>query len=91
MAATGSGRHRRGRSRVAGPRGLQQDLHQRSGHDAGHLSATDRPADTCCASRHLHPVRVCYDYKNYPLMPKFPGLGLLLPDTLKSTSIAQVN
>ena len=32
-----------------------------------------------------------YDWKNYPLLPKFPGLGLILPDTLKSTSVAQVN
>jgi hypothetical protein len=24
-------------------------------------------------------------------MPKFPGLGLLLPDTLKATSISQTN
>ena len=27
-------------------------------------------------------VQVSYDWKNHPLLPKFPGLGLLLPDTL---------
>jgi len=36
-------------------------------------------------------VRIAYDDENYPLLPKFPVLGLLLPDTLTSTSITQVN
>jgi Flp pilus assembly protein TadG len=36
-------------------------------------------------------VQLTYDYKNYPLLPRFPGLGLLLPDTLKSTYVAEVN
>jgi Flp pilus assembly protein TadG len=36
-------------------------------------------------------VQVSYDYNHYPLLPKFPGLGILLPDTIKSTSITQVN
>jgi Flp pilus assembly protein TadG len=49
-------------------------------------------ADTGCAvGTSCIRVRVSYDYKNYPLMPKFPGLNLLLPDTIKSTSITQVN
>jgi Flp pilus assembly protein TadG len=50
------------------------------------------PADTGCATgTNCIRVQVSYDYKNHPLMPKFPGLGLLLPDTLKATSIAQTN
>lgn len=49
-------------------------------------------ADTGCATgTSCIRVRVAYDYNNHPLLPKFPGLGLLLPDTLTSTSIAQVN
>lgn len=47
-------------------------------------------ADTGCSSSCIR-VQITYDYKNHPLIPKFPGLGLLLPDTLKSTSITQVN
>ena len=45
----------------------------------------------CAAGTSCIRVQITYDYKNYPLLPKFPGLGLLLPDTLKSTSITQVN
>lgn len=49
-------------------------------------------ADTgCAAGTNCIRVRISYDYRNYPLIPRFPGLGLLLPDTLKSTSITQVN
>ncbi|HKN38636.1 MAG TPA: TadE/TadG family type IV pilus assembly protein [Acidimicrobiia bacterium] len=49
-------------------------------------------ADTgCAAGTNCIRVQITYDYKNYPLMPKFPGLGLLLPDTLTATSIAQTN
>jgi Flp pilus assembly protein TadG len=48
-------------------------------------------ADTGCAAGACMRVRVSYDWKNYPLLPQFPGLGLLLPDTLKSTSITKVS
>lgn len=48
-------------------------------------------ADTGCALNACMRVRVSYDYKNHPLMPKFPGLGLLLPDTIQSTSVTQVS
>ena len=49
-------------------------------------------ADTQCAvGTSCMRVQIAYDYKNYPLLPKFPGLGLVLPDSLKSTSITQVN
>jgi Flp pilus assembly protein TadG len=49
------------------------------------------PADTGCTGSNCMRVQITYDYKNHPLLPKFPGLGLLLPDTIKSTSITQVN
>jgi Flp pilus assembly protein TadG len=48
--------------------------------------------DTACATNGTcMRVRVSYDYNHYPLMPKLPGLGLLLPDTIQATSITQVN
>ncbi len=49
-------------------------------------AATGCSADNICMR-----VRVSYDNNNFPLMPKFPGLGLLLPGTLRSTSITQVS
>jgi Flp pilus assembly protein TadG len=48
-------------------------------------------AATGCGAASCIRVRISYDYKNFPLIPRLPGLGLLLPDTLTSTSIARVN
>jgi Flp pilus assembly protein TadG len=36
-------------------------------------------------------VEMIYDYKNHPLLPPLPGFGLAVPDTLRATSVAQVN
>jgi Flp pilus assembly protein TadG len=36
-------------------------------------------------------VKMVYDYKNHPLLPPLPGVGLVVPDTLSATSVAQVN
>lgn len=47
-------------------------------------------ATGCSANDICMRVRVSYDYKNHPLLPKFPGLGLLIPDTIQSTSVTQV-
>ena len=44
-----------------------------------------------CGTHTCVTVEVTYDWKNYPILPKFPGLGLLLPDTLKSKSVTQVS
>jgi Flp pilus assembly protein TadG len=49
------------------------------------------PAQTGCAGTNCMRVEISYDYNHYPLLPKFPGLNLLLPNTIKSTSITQVN
>lgn len=49
------------------------------------------PVPYACGSNTCITVTVSYDWKNYPLLPEFPGLGLLLPDTLKSTSVTQVS
>jgi Flp pilus assembly protein TadG len=46
---------------------------------------------TSCSGHTCQQVQLTYDYAHYPLLPKFPGLGLLLPGTLTSTSIAEVN
>lgn len=49
------------------------------------------PTPTTCGSNTCITIEVSYDWKNHPLLPKFPGLGLILPDTLKSTSVARVS
>ena len=46
---------------------------------------------TCSTSHTCLEVKVSYDYKHHPLMPVFPGLGLLLPDTFTSTSVVQTS
>jgi Flp pilus assembly protein TadG len=49
------------------------------------------PLASTCGTSTCITVEVSYDWKNHPLLPKFPGLGLLLPDTLKSKSVARVS
>jgi Flp pilus assembly protein TadG len=35
-------------------------------------------------------VQVTYDYAHHPLVPELPGVGLVLPDSLSYTAVAQV-
>jgi len=49
------------------------------------------PVAYACGTHSCLTIEVSYDWKNYPLLPKFPGLGLLLPATLKSKSVTQVS
>ena len=35
-------------------------------------------------------VQVVYDYANHPLVPEVPGVGLMLPNSLAYTAVAQV-
>ena len=49
------------------------------------------PVAYSCGTQTCMTVEVSYDWKNHPLLPVFPGLGLLLPDTLKSKSVTQVS
>jgi Flp pilus assembly protein TadG len=49
------------------------------------------PVAYTCGTHSCITVTLVYDWKNYPLLPKFPGLGLLLPDTLTSTRVTEVN
>jgi len=39
-----------------------------------------------CAS-----VRVSYAYRDHPIMPSFPGLGVTLPESLDYTAVAEVS
>ena len=48
-------------------------------------SCSNAPASNCIT------VKVTFDWKNHALLPKFPGLGLIVPDTLTATSVARVN
>ncbi len=34
-------------------------------------------------------VTITYDYKNYPIVPPAPGLGLFTPDKFESTAVVQ--
>jgi Flp pilus assembly protein TadG len=36
-------------------------------------------------------VKVTWDYKNHPLVPKAPGIGLVTPDSFGSTAVVQVS
>ena len=49
------------------------------------------PASYACGTHMCMTITLTYDWKNYPLLPKFPGLGLLLPDTLRTTRVAEVS
>ena len=49
------------------------------------------PQTYTCGTHSCITITVSYDWKNYPLLPRFPGLGLILPDTLTSTSVTQVS
>jgi Flp pilus assembly protein TadG len=35
-------------------------------------------------------VQVTYDYDDHPLVPEIPGIGIVLPNTLTYTAVAQV-
>jgi Flp pilus assembly protein TadG len=35
-------------------------------------------------------VQITYDYQNHPLVPEVPGVGLVLPNSLSYTAVAQV-
>lgn len=35
-------------------------------------------------------VQVTYDYEHYPLVPDVPGIGLVMPNSLSYTAVAQV-
>jgi Flp pilus assembly protein TadG len=57
---------------------------------SGGLTCTYTPS-TCSTSHTCLQISLSYDWKNHPLLPTFPGLGLLLPDTLTSSSTVQTS
>jgi Flp pilus assembly protein TadG len=61
------------------------------GTGPGDWSSSGGPHTYACGTHQCIKITVSYDWKNYPLMPKFPGLGFLLPDTLTSTRVAEVS
>lgn len=56
--------------------------------NSGALTCTAVP-DTSCPS--CWAVTVSYDYASAPLTPVFPGLGIVMPDTLKYTAVAETS
>jgi Flp pilus assembly protein TadG len=62
---------------------------QRSGTAVGSCSA----APATCVNNHVQScisVQVTYDYKHHPLVPEMPGIGVVMPDWLSYTAVAQV-
>ncbi len=71
------------------PVGATSGTLQRNGAAVGSCAVT--PA-TCVnnALASCMSVQVVYDYKHNPLVPDVPGVGLMLPDSLAYTAVAQV-
>jgi Flp pilus assembly protein TadG len=48
---------------------------------------------TCANNSHAScvSVQVTYDYDSHPLVPELPGLGVVMPDSLSYTAVAQVD
>jgi Flp pilus assembly protein TadG len=61
------------------------------GTGPGDWTSTGGPHTYACGTHMCMKITLSYDWKNYPLLPKFPGLGLLLPDTLTTTRVAEVS
>lgn len=59
-------------------------------HDCAAPVATRTPSDPW-SSGDCVTVELVYDYAGYPLLPRVPVLAGLLPDQVRSTSVARVN
>ncbi len=56
----------------------------------GSYTVTYNPAFACAAGpENCIEVKITYDYKNHPIVPPAPGLGLITPDTFSSTAVVQ--
>lgn len=51
-------------------------------------TATSCPADT---TRRCAVVTITHAYRDHPLLPTFPGLGISLPENLTYTAVVEVN
>ena len=57
-------------------------------------TTTSTPTSTTAvdADRRLHrPSTITYPYKDKPIVPSAPGLGVVLPDTMTSTAVVKVD
>jgi Flp pilus assembly protein TadG len=61
------------------------------GAPAGRYTATYTTAACTGGTGTCLTVRVTWDYKNHPLVPPAPGIGLVTPDTFGSTAVVQVS
>lgn len=61
---------------------------RRGGAAAGSCTIT---IDTTCGVHGCARVNLAYDYAANPLIPSFPGLGLVLPTTLAYEAVAEVS
>jgi Flp pilus assembly protein TadG len=56
----------------------------------GPYTATINPAFSCGSGpANCIQVKIVYDYKNHPLVPPAPGLGVFTPDKFESTAVVQ--
>ena len=62
----------------------------KSGTNVGTCSVTIG-ACTNNTSQNCVSVGLSYNYRDHALLPGFPGMGVVLPDTLKYTSVARVS
>ena len=72
------------------PVGATSGTLQRDGAAVGSCAVT--PA-ACVNNSHAScvSVQVTYDYDGHPLVPELPGLGVVMPDSLSYTAVAQVD
>lgn len=48
-------------------------------------------ADVCSGGRPCVTIDVNHNYRDHPLIPSFPGLGITLPEQLPYTAVVEVN
>lgn len=62
----------------------------KGGEVVGTCSVSVAPC-TNNGSKNCASVRVAYAYRDNPILPSFPGLGITLPENLDYTAVAEVN
>jgi Flp pilus assembly protein TadG len=61
-----------------------------SKYDANDVTAKVVPCPSAPSSSCME-VKIAYPYKDKPIVPAAPGLGVVLPDTMTSTAVVKVN
>ncbi len=62
----------------------------KGGSNVGTCAVSIAPC-TNNSSKDCASVRVSYAYRDHPIMPSFPGLGVTLPENLDYTAVAEVS